>query len=173
MTSPPLVRVRQSQTELYSFSSADPSAIIWQQPPPHLAANAGRPSRSPVLTNPRFSPTGQCRALTQAPPGYLSCSGQVKSTLAPKPKPGNERQRMVVEHGQIDWGDFGSAEVGGHQPAGQSPVVVMQADSINRSRSATTIVLAITSNLSAITWPGCGNVFEVAAGLPYAGNSCH
>lgn len=59
---------------------------------------------------------------------------------------------MVVERGEIWWAHLGVPR--GSAPAGSRPVLVVQADAINRSRIATVVVAVITSNISLVTAPG-------------------
>jgi mRNA interferase MazF len=66
---------------------------------------------------------------------------------------------MVVRRGEIRWADLG--EPRGSRPPKRRPVVVVQADSANASRLATTMVAIITSNTALATAPG--NVFVPAA----------
>ena len=72
----------------------------------------------------------------------------------------------MIERGQIHWIDLGPAGEGDHRPAGRRPVVVIQADAISRSRLATVIVMAITSNLEAAARPGCVLLPARQTGLP-------
>jgi mRNA interferase MazF len=66
--------------------------------------------------------------------------------------------------GDVCWADLGEPK--GSRPAKRRPVLVIQADSYNASRLATTLVAVITSNTALSTMPG--NVFlpAVASGLP-------
>jgi mRNA interferase MazF len=66
---------------------------------------------------------------------------------------------VVIERGFIYWADLGPAI--GSRPAKRRPVVVIQADSYNRSRLATVTVMVITSNTALSGMPG--NVFLPAA----------
>ncbi len=70
----------------------------------------------------------------------------------------------MIERGSIHWVDLGEPQ--GHRPAKRRPVLVVQADSYNRSRLGTVIVAVVTSNTRLATMPG--NVFLPAAvaGLP-------
>jgi mRNA interferase MazF len=70
----------------------------------------------------------------------------------------------VIERGGIHWADFGPAV--GSRPATRRPVVVVQSATHNRSRLATVVVLAISSNTDLARHPG--NVFlpSAASGLP-------
>lgn len=60
----------------------------------------------------------------------------------------------------MHWCDLGAPV--GSGPAKRRPVVVVQSDDYNRSRLATTIVVALTSNTARAGMPG--NVFLPAAG---------
>ncbi len=57
-----------------------------------------------------------------------------------------------IRQGDVYWLDFGPAT--GSNPAGMHPCVVVQGDSFNRSRIATTVVCLITSNMDRATAPG-------------------
>lgn len=71
---------------------------------------------------------------------------------------------MVIERGGIYWADLGAPL--GSRPAKRRPVLVISADTYNRSRLATILAAVITSNTSLATMPG--NVFmpATATGLP-------
>lgn len=61
---------------------------------------------------------------------------------------------MVVAQGEIWWADL--PEPSGSGPGLRRPVVVVQGDAFNRSRIATVVCVALTSNLK---WAGApGNV---------------
>lgn len=70
----------------------------------------------------------------------------------------------MIERGGIYWVDLGAPV--GSRPAKRRPVVVISAETHNRSRLATVVALVITSNTDLATMPG--NVFFPAAatGLP-------
>lgn len=70
----------------------------------------------------------------------------------------------MIERGGIHWADFGP--VVGSRPAKRRPVVVVQSETLNRSRLATVVVAAISSNTDLARHPG--NVFLPArsSGLP-------
>lgn len=70
----------------------------------------------------------------------------------------------MIERGAIYWADLGRPA--GSQPAKRRPVLVISADTYNRSRLATILVAVITSNTTLATMPG--NVFmpATATGLP-------
>jgi mRNA interferase MazF len=57
-----------------------------------------------------------------------------------------------ISQGEIWWADL--AEPIGSSPGYKRPVVIIQGDSINRSKIATTICVPLTSNLEWINAPG-------------------
>ena len=59
---------------------------------------------------------------------------------------------MVVQRGEIWWADL--AEPRGSEPGFRRPLLIVQADPFNRSRIATTIGVALTSNLRLVDAPG-------------------
>jgi mRNA interferase MazF len=71
---------------------------------------------------------------------------------------------VVTLRGAIWWADLGPVE--GTRPAKRRPVLVVQSDRYNESRTATVIVTVVTSNTGLAAMPG--NVFLPAAatGLP-------
>jgi mRNA interferase MazF len=60
--------------------------------------------------------------------------------------------RVEVQRGEIWWADLPEAR--GSEPAFRRPVLIIQADSFNRSRIHTVIVAVITSNLHLANAPG-------------------
>lgn len=70
----------------------------------------------------------------------------------------------MIERGAIHWVDLG--EPVGSRPPKHRPIVVISADTFNRSRLATVLAAVITSNTSVAARPG--NVFlpASATGLP-------
>ena len=52
---------------------------------------------------------------------------------------------MSIRQGDVYWTDF--PDLGGSEPSGSRPAVIIQGDHVNRSRIATCIVCPITSNL--------------------------
>jgi mRNA interferase MazF len=70
----------------------------------------------------------------------------------------------VIQRGSVCWADLGAMR--GSKPAKRRPVLIVQADSYNASRLATTVAAVITSNTALAALPG--NVFLPAAvsGLP-------
>lgn len=61
----------------------------------------------------------------------------------------------MIRRGELWWADLG--EPRGSAPARRRPVVVVQADSYNRSALQTAVVAALTTNLRLAVLPG--NVF--------------
>jgi len=59
---------------------------------------------------------------------------------------------LEVQRGEIWWADLPEAR--GSEPAFRRPVLVIQADSFNRSRIQSVIVAVITSNLQLANAPG-------------------
>ena len=69
----------------------------------------------------------------------------------------------VVARGEIWWADLG--EPIGSEPGFQRPALVVSSDRFNRSRIATVIVTAITSNTRLATAPGNVELGEDATNL--------
>ena len=69
----------------------------------------------------------------------------------------------MTERGGIYWADLGAPV--GSRPAKRRPVLVVSADTYNRSRLATVLAAVITSDTALATMPG--NVFMpvIVAGL--------
>jgi mRNA interferase MazF len=59
---------------------------------------------------------------------------------------------VTVERGELWWADLG--EPRGSAPALRRPVLVLQADSFNRSRLQTVVVVSLTANLRLAAAPG-------------------
>jgi mRNA interferase MazF len=59
---------------------------------------------------------------------------------------------MVVNRGEIWWADLPVPT--GSEPGYRRPVLVIQADTFNRSRIATVIVVILTANLRLVEAPG-------------------
>jgi mRNA interferase MazF len=59
---------------------------------------------------------------------------------------------VVVERGEVWWADL--EEPRGSEPGFRRPVLVVQADSFNRSRLRTTLCVALTSNMRLLDAPG-------------------
>ncbi|MBE7519761.1 MAG: type II toxin-antitoxin system PemK/MazF family toxin [Thermoflexaceae bacterium] len=71
---------------------------------------------------------------------------------------------MVILQGEVWWAEIPPAS--GSGPGFRRPVVIVQSDSLNRSRLATVVCVPLTSNLK---WAGApGNVLldAEASGLP-------
>lgn len=73
---------------------------------------------------------------------------------------------MVIEQGEVVWVDFSRAP--GSEPSGRRPAVVLQSDRFNRSKIATVVVAAVTSNLALAAAPGNLRLRRGEAGLPRA-----
>jgi mRNA interferase MazF len=58
----------------------------------------------------------------------------------------------VIAQGDVWWADLGSPQ--GSAPGFRRPVVVIQGDTLNRSRLATAVCVALTSNLKWAAAPG-------------------
>jgi mRNA interferase MazF len=71
---------------------------------------------------------------------------------------------MVIERGQVWWAALPIPA--GSGPGFDRPVLVIQADSFNRSKIQTVIVAAMTSNLQRARSPGNVLVPRKASGLP-------
>jgi mRNA interferase MazF len=69
-----------------------------------------------------------------------------------------------VRRGDIWWADLD--EPRGSEPGYHRPVVVVQADSFNRSRIATVLAVVLTSNLRLVDAPGNVLISAREAGLP-------
>ena len=59
---------------------------------------------------------------------------------------------MTITQGDVWWADLPEAR--GSGPGFRRPVVVVQGDALNRSRIATVVCVALTSNLKWATAPG-------------------
>ena len=70
-----------------------------------------------------------------------------------------------MRQGEVYWLRFGGQ---GSEPSGRRPAVVIQHDRFNRSAIQTTIVAAVTSNLSMAGVPGNVRLKKGAANLPRA-----
>ena len=71
-----------------------------------------------------------------------------------------------IRQGEVYWFDFGPAA--GSAPAERHPCVVVQSDTFNRSRIATTVVCVITSNLAHAGAPGNVSLKKGDGNLPKA-----
>lgn len=69
-----------------------------------------------------------------------------------------------MNRGDVHWCDLGTPT--GSGPAKRRPVLVIQSDDYNRSRIATAIVMALTSNTALAAMPGNVSLPAGATGLP-------
>jgi mRNA interferase MazF len=70
----------------------------------------------------------------------------------------------VIAQGEVWWADL--REPAGSEPGFRRPVVVVQGDPFNRSRLATVVCVALTSNLRWADAPGNVLLPAKATGLP-------
>ena len=70
----------------------------------------------------------------------------------------------MTAQGEVWWADL--AEPSGSEPGFRRPVVVVQGDAFNRSRIATVVCVALTSNLRWADAPGNVLLTARATGLP-------
>jgi mRNA interferase MazF len=59
---------------------------------------------------------------------------------------------VTVSQGEVWWADLG--EPRGSKPGFRRPVLVVQGDALNRSRIATAVCVALTSNVKWASAPG-------------------
>ena len=71
---------------------------------------------------------------------------------------------MVVAQGDVWWADL--ADPVGSGPGLRRPIVVVQGDSLNRSRIATVVCVVLTSNLKWAEAPGNVLLAARSTGLP-------
>ena len=71
---------------------------------------------------------------------------------------------MIVERGEIWWVNL--PEPRGSEPGFARPVLIIQADSFNRSRIQTVLAITISSNLRLSHAPGNVSLDAASAGLP-------
>lgn len=71
---------------------------------------------------------------------------------------------MTIAQGDVWWADLPEAR--GSGPGFRRPVVVVQGDALNRSRIATVVCVALTSNLKWATAPGNVLLPSNVTGLP-------
>lgn len=71
---------------------------------------------------------------------------------------------MVISQGEVWWADL--PEPAGSGPGLRRPVVVIQGDSLNRSRTGTTVCVPLTSNLRWADAPGNIALPARLTGLP-------
>lgn len=70
----------------------------------------------------------------------------------------------MIAQGEVWWADL--AEPSGSEPGFRRPVVVVQGDAFNRSRIATVVCVALTSNLRWAEAPGNVLLSARLTGLP-------
>ena len=70
----------------------------------------------------------------------------------------------MVAQGKVWWADL--PEVSGSEPGFRRPVLVVQGDAFNRSRIATVVCVALTSNLRWAKAPGNVELTARMTGLP-------
>ena len=70
---------------------------------------------------------------------------------------------MVIHRGEIWWADLTDPQ---GSPGYRRPLLIVQADGFNHSRIATTIAVALTSNLRLVDAPGNVLLTKRASGLP-------
>jgi mRNA interferase MazF len=73
---------------------------------------------------------------------------------------------LVIQRGQIYWIDLGDIEDHSSRPAGQRPIIIIQNDILNESDWGTTVVAALTSNLTLGSLPGAVLLPAALTGLP-------
>ena len=73
---------------------------------------------------------------------------------------------MVARQGDVVWVPLPAAR--GSAPAGRRPAVVLQHDRFNRTKIATAVVVAVTSQLKYGALPGNVRLRKGEAGLPRA-----
>jgi len=71
---------------------------------------------------------------------------------------------MVIQRGDILWADLPVPT--GSEPGFRRPLLVLQADTFNRSRIRTVIAVALSSNIRLATMPGNVLVRAGESGLP-------
>jgi mRNA interferase MazF len=71
---------------------------------------------------------------------------------------------VTIAQGDVWWADLPDAS--GSGPGFRRPIVVVQGDALNRSRIATVVCVALTSNLKWATAPGNVPLPSSATGLP-------
>jgi mRNA interferase MazF len=71
---------------------------------------------------------------------------------------------VVIAQGDVWWADL--ADPVGSEPGFRRPVVIVQADSFNRSALRTVVVVSLTSNLRWATAPGNVRLNARGTGLP-------
>ncbi|MFO7531739.1 MAG: type II toxin-antitoxin system PemK/MazF family toxin [Candidatus Limnocylindrales bacterium] len=74
---------------------------------------------------------------------------------------------MVVSQGDVWWKEL--PDPAGAEPGFRRPVVVVQGDSLNRSRISTIVCVVVTSNLKWASAPGNVRLAARESGLPRDG----
>ena len=70
----------------------------------------------------------------------------------------------MIAQGEVWWADL--QDPAGSEPGLRRPVVIVQGDSFNRSRLATVVCVALTSNLRWVDAPGNVRLPAKVTGLP-------
>ncbi len=71
---------------------------------------------------------------------------------------------MVISQGEVWWADLGEPK--GSEPGLRRPVIVVQGDTLNRSRIGTVVCVPLTSKLKWANAPGNVPLAARATGLP-------
>ena len=71
---------------------------------------------------------------------------------------------MVVHRGEVWWAEL--ADPRASEPGFRRPILILQADSFNRSRIRTLVGIVLTSNMRLLDAPGNVLVPATASGLP-------
>jgi mRNA interferase MazF len=71
---------------------------------------------------------------------------------------------VVISQGEVWWAEI--AEPAGSEPGFRRPVIIVQGESLNRSRIATVLCVPLTSNLKWATAPGNVPLTSRITGLP-------
>jgi mRNA interferase MazF len=71
---------------------------------------------------------------------------------------------VVISQGDVWWADL--PDPTGSEPGYRRPVVVVQGDELNRSRLATVVCVALTSDLRWARAPGNVRIAPLESGLP-------
>ena len=71
---------------------------------------------------------------------------------------------VIILQGEVWWTDIGEPK--GSSPGFRRPIVVVQGDALNRSRIATVVCVALTSNVKWASAPGNVTLPASATGLP-------
>lgn len=71
---------------------------------------------------------------------------------------------MVIRRGEVWWADLEDPR--GSEPGSSRPVVIVQADSFNRSAIRTVIAVTLSTNPALAEMPGNVRIQATASGLP-------